>query len=615
MKTRSLSGISARGWLATIAAVVVPVGALGSFAACGDSQQIVTTPITNGIVLFATPTTQLANGSIVKLEVRTTVGSSAGTGTVKLTTTHGTLGGQSSLDVVLDATGVARVDYACDATKDVACLGKQTVTANWNNAIATADVTFAQSIAGVDAGYDAGPVDGGPLAIPGTVSFDGLTCGGGACAFLGLKNSGFNESGTVTFLVKDSSGKPIPNTPVTLKTDGAPTDPSFSFAPNASTDTNGKITALITSGVTIGIFKVHAKVDGVVGLEIDSPPIGIRGSKPANRNVALKCVRKNIPALVANPPPADIPVNCDFRLGDRFGNPVGRSLAVAVKTEAGSAPALVNSVAFAPTGDNASEGTGLFTYRTTALQLPVDTVPNAGEPSSAGRNPRDGMVNILAYVDGEEFFSDANSNGVYDLGEQFYDQAEPFVDANDSDVHDGVSFYYDTNKNGRWDGPNGVWDGNTAVWATTWINYTGVGGTPVFSPASATVEKGSVLDANVFMLDENLNQISLTDATYAVTREVGQKGQFAWNPVPKADDYGFKLTRDLVVPNTTTACGAAPRCVYRTLFSNWADGNIGRLQITGAAAADATLPEVQRYRARVQINASAPESVMNVTMK
>lgn len=615
MKTRPLSGISARGWLATLAAVVVPVGALGSFVACGDSQEIVTTPVTNGIVLFATPTTQLANGSIVKLEVRTSVGSTAGTGTVKLTATHGMIGGQTSLDVPLDAAGVARADYTCDATKDIACLGKQTVTAVWNNSVSTADVTFAQSIAGVDAGYDAGPVDGGPIAIPGTVSYESLTCGGGPCAFLGLKNSGFNEAGTITFLVKDSNGKAIPNTPVTLKTDGAPTDPSFSFAPNAKTDANGKVTALITSGVTIGIFKVHAKVDSVVGLEIDSPPIGIRGSKPANRSVALKCARKNIAALVANPPPADIPVNCDFRLGDRFGNPVGRSLAVSVKTEAGAAPALVSSVAFAPTGDNASEGTGLFVYRTTPLQLPFDTDPNAGEPTIGGRNPRDGMVNILAYVDGEEFFSDANSNGIYDIGEQFYDQAEPFVDANDSDVHDGVSFYYDTNKNGRWDGPNGVWDGNTAVWATTWINYTGVGGTPAFSPASATVEKGALLDVNVSMLDENLNQISLTDATYGVIREAGQKGQFGWNPVPKADDYGFKVTRDLVVPNTTTACGANTRCVYRTLFSNWATGNIGRLQITGAALADMTAVEPQRFRARVQIAASASEAVMNVTMK
>jgi hypothetical protein len=56
-------------------------------------------------------------------------------------------------------------------------------------------------------------------------------------------------------------------------------------------------------------------------------------------------------------------------------------------------------------------------------------------------------------------------------------------------------------------------------------------------------------------------------------------------------------------------------CVYRTLFSDWADGKIGRLQLTGAPLADATAAEPQRYRARVQIGASAPESVMNVTMK
>ncbi len=82
---------------------------------------------------------------------------------------------------------------------------------------------------------------------------------------------------------------------------------------------------------------------------------------------------------------------------------------------------------------------------------------------------------MLATVQGEEAFNDANGNGNYDLGESFTDLGEPFIDKNDDGCRNsgtqkncnGVisastepfEEYIDSNGNGQYDGPNGVWDG------------------------------------------------------------------------------------------------------------------------------------------------------------
>jgi hypothetical protein len=66
-------------------------------------------------------------------------------------------------------------------------------------------------------------------------------------------------------------------------------------------------------------------------------------------------------------------------------------------------------------------------------------------------------------VRGEEAFVDSNGNGVYDLGEPFTDDGEPYIDADDSGTYDVGEQFVDTNGNGVYDGPNGLWDGPTCT--------------------------------------------------------------------------------------------------------------------------------------------------------
>lgn len=89
-------------------------------------------------------------------------------------------------------------------------------------------------------------------------------------------------------------------------------------------------------------------------------------------------------------------------------------------------------------------------------------------------NPRDNLVTMIAVTSGEEGFTDANNNGVYDQGEVFDDLTEPFVDSNDNGTWDPDERFIDINGNGNWDPKNDRWDANTLIWAEEKILWTGI---------------------------------------------------------------------------------------------------------------------------------------------
>jgi hypothetical protein len=131
-------------------------------------------------------------------------------------------------------------------------------------------------------------------------------------------------------------------------------------------------------------------------------------------------------------------------------------------------------------------------------------------------NPRDGVLTIVAYTQGEEGYTDTNSNGTYDPGEFFFDLAEPFVDANDSNTmagdgrDDGESYIdADWGTDGQWDMPNGVWDSDTLIWTSTHILLTGTPhpATTRYFPGLC-VPSGNNLTLNTYLVDINTNPIA-----------------------------------------------------------------------------------------------------------
>lgn len=484
-------------------------------------------------------------------------------------------GGAATLDAVTAANGTAQV-----VLLDSNAAGTATVVATRTATGQTAQVQVA-------------------IEAAANLTYVSTKCGGKDCTIMGVKRSGFNETAEVTFKVTDASNNPIANVPVSFSITNPPTGTLVTASDK--TDAQGNATAIVTSGPTIGSFAVTATITTPSGtITTQSPTIGIRGAVPTNKGFTFQCNRVNIPAFASPTPPAAYTTTCNIKLVDRFNNAVGTGTSVNFKTEAGGLPNNVATQAYQTTGTNANEGTASATFTTVGDFPPVDVSPlaaavgqypkdRAAEPSvldgQLTRNPRDGLVSLLAYVQGEEWFSDDNNNGTRDSGEQFVDQGEPFVDSNDNGVRDNGETYIDVNGNNAWDGPNGVWNNDTTVWAETRILYTDV---PLLANSSivpsnfGTIAAGSSQDFFAYFLDPNLNYISAGSTTLA-SEFTSPRSLTVQITQPFGDRYGFDLQRVLVASGTELACTAATAiCKYKVVFTKWAPN-------TGDSSINATL--------------------------
>jgi hypothetical protein len=430
------------------------------------------------------------------------------------------------------------------------------------------------------------------------------TCGTGtqSCSVMGIRGSGFNENASVRFRVADSRGGPVTGVRVTFTANNPPNGTTVS--PEGVTDAMGVATAIVQSGFAVGAFTVTATVSTV---SATSPSIGVRGAKPSNNGITVNCSRVNLAAYVSPTPPLSINNTCTVQLLDRYGNYVGVSQTVNLKSEAGSVPATITTAGFS--GSGANEGRGTFDFSTVG-RLPDDVEPLAAnasqfpaalavEPSwvdgNITRNPRDGLVTILASVPGEEHFYDDNQNGTRDANERFIDQGEPLLDRNDNNVWDPGEYYEDKNGNNVWDGPNGQWDSDAAVWTVFHILYTGSTFPPraLFQPSTFDVPLGQVRVINVFLPDLNLNRVE-AGASLGFMRTATKGSVSLINVNLGLDTYGFGLTsRELLDATGTGPCtNTTSRCTFFTRFTVWNRGYVGDLQLTGASLTDTSPPQM-----------------------
>jgi hypothetical protein len=436
------------------------------------------------------------------------------------------------------------------------------------------------------------------------VQFDSVSCAQtmANCNLMGLQGSGFNETARVRFRVLDASNLPVAGIPVSFTLIGAPAGTSVDQM--QISDVMGVVTASVKAGLTIGTFSVRATA---LSLTVDTPTIGVRGAKPSNRAFTLQCARVNLSAYNAPAPPRPIQINCQVGLSDRYNNPVGTGTTVALKSEAGTVPNTVATTAFSPGGAN--EGRGVFAFLTDQGKFPADDVrpldadpnqfpfPLEAEPSwndgPLVQNPRDGLVTIIAYVQGEEDFRDNNNNGTWDPGEQFIDQAEPFVDSNDNNVWDTGEITIDANNNGVWDGPDGVWNSTAQIWTETRVLYTGaafgqesrISATTRLGAASSygVVMTGTTMSLNVYTPDRRLNRVT-SGASVTARLVPSTRGSVMLMSNTNLDGYGFDIERRLLARNGMSDCQAAtPSCTYFTRIGRWGQGFSGTVTLVGAS--------------------------------
>jgi hypothetical protein len=443
------------------------------------------------------------------------------------------------------------------------------------------------------------PVLGGPASIIVTANVPSV---------LGLRGSGIQETGLMTFTVTDSTGTPIPGLRIDF-TQSLPTlvnlGHTFGF-----TDDQGRARLDYGARGEVGVGSLKGTVT-VTGLTT-SQAVAVRGARPSASGFYFRCTRQNLPVYTTTLQYET--TTCIVRLKDRQGNRVGVPTPVGFATEAGAISASVLTKGFDfnnPT--DAAEGTVTVTFSSDMGNgfRPVETTPLAAdatqfpkqrlaEPFSGRRNPRDQLVTIIAMVRGEEAFIDANFNGKYDPGELFVDQGDPFVDSNDNDVYDSateIRFCGGTNC-AVYNGPNGVWDSDRTIWAPQWVVFTEVGFAVAdpWSPGTSncadyTDNNGanpSILFTTVRVLDSFLNTpasgttygatlITTTPAGLTVTKSGGfteldglGSMDLSWERVSAANP-----NLECTVANTVNGV-----CIMKTEFGIWDSGQ--RLGVTVA---------------------------------
>jgi hypothetical protein len=438
---------------------------------------------------------------------------------------------------LLDTSGGSPVPKAGATVALATDLGGLAPTSLVTNGSGLATSTFtASAIAGtatLTATYT--PPAGLPTSGIGAVTLPALsqiTLASQDFAVMGARDSGYQELNTLTFLLTDSSGQPYP-AGLRVDFEHAPAGASYievtgqPFSCTATlctthgvTDAGGLVSVLLHSGSVAATVAVTAKASaGGTGLKtFTAGNIAIVGAKASGDQMTITCSPQNVPALISTDCTnstyfgSDANIKCQVVLADRFGLKLGVPTLVQFKAEAGNVTPSATTPAYSPGGTNASLGITSGTYSVGGAKLPMDVLPQGlpglpnfeysdvhdldGCGASLGKtithNPRDGLVTVIAYAQGEEGFFDGSNgcpaDGKYNpplsagcpLGEKFVDLGEPFVDIDDDGERDSIANgdlfdepYIDVNNNGIWDGPNGAWDANTTIWAETRILYTG----------------------------------------------------------------------------------------------------------------------------------------------
>jgi hypothetical protein len=274
-------------------------------------------------------------------------------------------------------------------------------------------------------------------------------------------------------------------------------------------------------GLTPGTATISATWANPNGKRVEALPIDvtIEAPPPADR-FEFSCEHRvlGVDYQVAEPAATQCLLRATLRDGQPVVNPQ-----VAFMTEAGSIDP--NPV------ERRADGTLVFRYRA-AGEWPADVDPlGTVEPFRAAdgltRNPRDGLVTIVALVRGAERFTDANGNGRFDDGEAFEDAGEPFVDCDDNgDWDSGLPCeadglrYRDLNDNGVPDEANGRWDDDTQIWRAFKVLWSrppleGLDTTriedAIARAPSIDIRNGGRQTFHVFLLDDNMNPIAATD--------------------------------------------------------------------------------------------------------
>lgn len=228
-----------------------------------------------------------------------------------------------------------------------------------------------------------------------------------------LRGSGFAESSTVTFEVRDAAGNPLPNRNVVarlLTLTGGVTMEGGTADVVRTSDARGRVALRVNSGTLPTPVRISATLEGTA-ISTVSSNLSVAIGLPSQLNFSLSQGAINIEGYNIDGTTNTYQVIA----ADRSGNPVPSGTSINYVTEGGQVEAvrqiaIVNGIA-----------------RTVANFV-------SSEP-----RPLDGRVTVTAYALGEESFLDLNGNNVYDLGEPYQDLGNIFRDRLFDGLYDGTA--------------------------------------------------------------------------------------------------------------------------------------------------------------------------------
>ncbi|MDB5986300.1 MAG: hypothetical protein JWR16_1353, partial [Nevskia sp.] len=355
-------------------------------------------------------------------------------------------GGQTALRVdIVDENGAPAFGVSATVTFNSSCVGASRAEINPTSVTTTSGSAAATYIAKGCVGSDTVvaqiAVGGSTLGATGAVSVEAAQLGGidfvsATPNVIGLSGSPISNQSVVIFKVVDASGGPVPDQVVNFSLDMSPGGLKLNPT-KATSDAQGQVQTVVQGG------SAHATVSVIATIGADGGPIISKASSPIVVTTGLATSR----AVSVSASKLSIDGTCDgesttvnVRLADRYGNPVPKNTEPTLVTEGGK----INGACVTgdPQGDPNTEA-GVCSVLLVA------------------QNPRpaNGRVTVLAYVAGEESFTDKNGNGYFDAGELFTDLPEAFEDDNEDGIYDNSEYFFDANGNGSRDAPDGKFEG------------------------------------------------------------------------------------------------------------------------------------------------------------
>lgn len=216
-----------------------------------------------------------------------------------------------------------------------------------------------------------------------------------------LRGSGFTEESTVTFLVKDQSGLPLPEQDVILEpttlTGGLTLDEG-TVAVTKPSDSNGEVTVRIRSGTVPTPVRVKATLAGTT-ISTVSSNLSVAVGLPSQLNFSLSQGARNIEGYNIDGTSNTYKIIAS----DRLANPVPSGTSINFVSEGGQVEAIRQTTV----SNGLASATSQF--------------------QSSDPRPGNGRITVVAYALGEESFLDTDGDNVYDSGEYFQDLGDIFL--------------------------------------------------------------------------------------------------------------------------------------------------------------------------------------------